>query len=106
MLMQYKDWKEVLESSDIHIIIVYKDFCEDVRCIEQVISAKQYNMPTVIAWEENAKLTIPDLFEGLNIVKILYFNQENKHIIAKQILAIMKAQKKQLKKKKKNNAYN
>lgn len=78
-----KDWKKLLEESNVYIALVTKDFCDDMLCVEQTMFAKTHNIPTIVLWHKGVSLSIPDIFDGMNIRKILYFDEENKHEIKK-----------------------
>lgn len=72
-----RNWRGALDDSDLYIAIVSKHFSEDTECIEQTIYAKERKIPTILLWREGVESSIPDLFDGMNIVAEFIFNDEN-----------------------------
>lgn len=71
------DWKKAMEGVNLYIAVVDKYFCDDIRCIEQTLFAKDRQIPTIILMEEGIELSVPDLFNKANVVAKYIFNDHN-----------------------------
>ena len=89
-----KDWKELMESSQMYIALVTEGFYDNIDCIEQTLYAKNQNIPTIIIHHNDVIPEIPDLFKGMNIIERYNFNDSNKDEVRarfnKKILEIKK----------------
>jgi len=79
------DWRKAMDACGIYIALITENFNDDMKCLEQILHAKETQIPTIQLWEEGVELTIPDLFKGLNVVATLYFNHDNKYEIRKKL---------------------
>lgn len=68
VLKELVPWKRLLEDSEVFLCIVTKNFFQNNNCLEQAIYAKNLNKPFALIVEKGTEMTIPDLFEGVDIV--------------------------------------
>ncbi|KKM63983.1 hypothetical protein LCGC14_1506050 [marine sediment metagenome] len=80
-----KDWRGYAESSIIYVAIVDEGFCDDMICLEQTLHAKSIKIPSILVIKEGINQTIPDLFDGLNLIMTLYYNDSNKEEVMKKL---------------------
>ena len=80
-----KDWKGFVDSSAIYVAIVDEGFCDNMICLEQTLYAKSINIPSILVIKEGINQTIPDLFDGLNLIETLYYNDSNRKEIMKKL---------------------
>ena len=81
-----RDWRKDMDESYVYIALVEDDFSENIRCIEQTLYAKAKKIPTIILILEGTELSIPDLFEGCNVVAKFIFNENNKFEIKRKFM--------------------
>ena len=80
-----ENWRDDMDACGIYIALITENFCEDMKCLEQVFHAKDSQIPTIQLWKEGVELPIPDLFKEVNVVATLYFNEDNKYDIKNKL---------------------
>ena len=74
-----------MEDVNLYLAVVDEYFCKDIKCVEQTLFAKDKQIPTIILIEEGVKLSIPDLFDKVNIVAKYEYNENNVYEIRKKL---------------------